>query len=473
MIKKFVTLLFSLFLLLIFPTKVLGFYNPKDVPNNKFGIHIIDENDLNSASNLVNSSGGEWGYVTFVIRQDERNTSRWQQVFDRARRLHLIPIVRIATADQNGVWDKFNTDEIPGWVSFFNSLNWVVQNRYIVVGNEPNHAKEWGGELNPKEYADFLEKFSSTLKKTDDNYFVLNAGLDASTTSSTESMDEVTYIKGMLQEKPDLFNYIDGWASHSYPNPGFVGSENDSGRGTVRTFEWEKSVLSSLGVNKDLPIFITETGWVHNETGNVLGLQSDNDIGQKMATAYKNAWADSNVIAVTPFVLNYQEKPFEQFSWTDKNGAPYPFYNEIRKIPKVKGEPIQLTSARYIASAFSPFTKIGDEYKGLVVLENTGQSIWTRSEIKVKDDGLNNVHGYLVNSPVEPKGRALVAFFADNPTEPGNYNFTIFVQRGKNMLGEPVKGNFTAFKLVNPIDAFISLKDVAWQAILGKLGFTK
>jgi hypothetical protein len=41
------------------------------------------------------------------------------------------------------------------------------------------------------------------------------------------------------------------------------------------------------------------------------------------------------------------------------------------------------------------------------------------------------------------------------------------------MLAEPVKGNITAFKLVNPVDALISLKDILWQALLTKLGFTK
>lgn len=473
MIKKVFFFLFPLLFLLLSTSKISAFYNPSEVPNNKFGIHIIDENDLDSAASLVNSSGGDWGYVTFVIRQDERNTSRWQTVFDKARKLHLIPIVRIATKNENGSWDKLNIDEIPGWVSFFNSLNWVIENRYIVVGNEPNHSEEWGGEVNPKEYADFLDKFSISLKNTNNDYFILNAGFDASSTTGKNAMDEVSYLKGMLEEKPDLFDHIDGWASHSYPNPGFTGSENALGRGTVRTFEWEKTVLNSLGVNKDLPVFITETGWVHDQTGKVLGLKNDNDIGQKMARAFSNAWNKQEVVAVTPFVLNYKEKPFDTFSWTDENGNPFPFYNEIQALKKKKGEPVQITTGKYIASAFSPFTKIGDEYKGLIVLENTGQSIWERGEIKVDDDGLTNVHGYLVNAPVEPRQRALIAFFATTPNEPGNYNFTIFVQRGKNMLAEPVKGNITAFKLVNPLDALISLKDILWQALLTKLGFTK
>lgn len=62
--------------------------------NNKFGIHIMDEHDLVDAANLVNSNGGEWGYVTIVIRDDQLNRDRWQSVFNQMRRLKLIPIVR-------------------------------------------------------------------------------------------------------------------------------------------------------------------------------------------------------------------------------------------------------------------------------------------------------------------------------------------------------------------------------------------
>ena len=39
-------------------------YNPLAVPNNRYGIHIVDTNDIPQLPALVNSSGGDWGYVT-------------------------------------------------------------------------------------------------------------------------------------------------------------------------------------------------------------------------------------------------------------------------------------------------------------------------------------------------------------------------------------------------------------------------
>ncbi len=116
--------------------------DPTASPNNRFGIHIINEVDLQDAANLVNTTGGDWGYVTFVIRKDERNIKKWQETFDRIRKLRLIPIVRIATTQTDDVWEKPQLEDINNWVYFLNSLNWVVKNRYVIIGNEPNHAAE-------------------------------------------------------------------------------------------------------------------------------------------------------------------------------------------------------------------------------------------------------------------------------------------------------------------------------------------
>src|SRR3989344_492451 len=142
MLKKIIRVFtITVILILISSTNIKAAENPLSVPNNSFGIHILDENDLEDAAKLVNSGGGDWGYVTFVIRSDERDSKRWQKVFDKMRRLHLIPIVRIATNQMEDGWEKPSFDEIDGWVSFLSSLNWVVKNRYVVIGNEPNHAK--------------------------------------------------------------------------------------------------------------------------------------------------------------------------------------------------------------------------------------------------------------------------------------------------------------------------------------------
>ena len=330
-------LFFVLFLLL--PKEAFAIYNPQELPNNRFGIHIIDENDLKDAEELVNSNGGEWGYITFVIQEDNRELSRWSNVFVNLRKLKLIPIVRVATSTQGANWKKPDMETIDGWVNFLDTLPWPIENRYVVVGNEPNHAKEWGGTVNPEEYSTYFVEFSKKLKENSSDFFVLPAGLDASAPNGNSTMDETLFIERMLKIQPDFFGYADGWVSHSYPNPNFSGSELDGGRGSVRTFEWELAFLKELGVDKDLPVFITETGWAHNEEGKVNDLLDTNSLGEKLKYTYEHVWNKEQVITVTPFIFSYLDSPFEIFSWKRKEGGFYSFYDTVKSLTKVKGEP--------------------------------------------------------------------------------------------------------------------------------------
>ena len=66
-------ILLTLFFFTTSVKSAIAIVDPLTFPNNRFGIHITDENDLAEAAELVNGGGGEWGYVTVVIRQDDQN----------------------------------------------------------------------------------------------------------------------------------------------------------------------------------------------------------------------------------------------------------------------------------------------------------------------------------------------------------------------------------------------------------------
>ena len=119
--------------------------------DNKIGIHILEPTDIIEAAELVNSSGGDWGYVTVVIREDDLNQEKWQLFFDDCRQRHLIPIIRIATHLKGRSWVK--PKDLKKWPRFLSSLNWPVKKQIVIVFNEPNQALEWGDEINPQEYA--------------------------------------------------------------------------------------------------------------------------------------------------------------------------------------------------------------------------------------------------------------------------------------------------------------------------------
>lgn len=433
----------------VFASSARAVVDPKSFPNNKFGIHIIDESDLDSAFALVNSSGGDWGYVTIVIREDERNYERWQGVFNQMRRKHLIPIVRIATKQTSDGWEAPSHDEIGNWVNFLSSLNWVVQNRYVIIGNEPNHTLEWGGNVEPKEYANYLKEFSSKLKSVSSDFFVLPAGLDASAPNGRTTMSEVDFIKDMLDAEPQIFQEVDGWVSHSYPTVE-VSIERQSGRGSLKTYEWELSLLQSLGVNANFPVFITETGW------RLEGGRSEEMIGENLKKAYEEVWKGERIVAVTPFLLNYKSDPFLPFSWTKPDGTLYKFYYDMQRVPKVKGEPAQITNGKITNVITMPFVQANYHVYGFLVAENTGQSIWESGELDIKE-------GELLSQPyLEPFEGVTLGFRYLAPNMFGYYANKLELTRNGATFGEPSVFVTTVVKIPTTGELLIELRDAIW-----------
>ena len=374
----------------------------QDIKNNKFGIHLAtpDDGDIQKAEELLNSSGGRWGYVTLVIQENDRDLNKWQGVFDKLRERRLIPIIRLATSPDGENWRRPDKSEAQVWVDFLNKLHWVVENRYIILFNEPNHATEWGGTVDAENYAKVAKEFASKLKKENKDYFVMLAGLDASAPSQLPRYeDEEVFLKEVIDiiGENNFNSLFHGLASHSYPNPGFVGSPYSKGRGTVGTYEWELSLLNSLGID-DLPVFITETGW----NGDVL---SRSQVAENFRTAYYDTWLpDDRVIAVTPFILNYQAEPFLQFSWVKpENIGVYPEFGEVKGMQKVRGAPDIEQSGKI--SFDLPYELVAkSSYHFQIELKNTGQAIWSDDEdysIKIKNMSESS---YLISpiSPIKP-----------------------------------------------------------------------
>lgn len=325
---------------------------------------------------LVNSTGGDWGYVTVVIPETDRNSSKWQKIFDEIRRLHLIPLVRLATKTVDDHWTKPTEESIKDWVPFLNGLNWPVENRYVILFNEPNHAKEWGGTLNPQEYARVSVNLAQRLKASSNDFYILPAGLDASAANDGEAMDAAAFLREAVKEKPEFLAVIDGWTSHAYPNPGFSGSPYAWGRGTLASFDWELGFLGQLGLTKLLPVFITETGWTHALGKTTLPALSEDQVSRNIEAAAQNAWSDPRIVAVTPFIFSYQDEPFDHFSWKKfRETSFYPQYFAYQALPKVKGQPQQREIFTFLPTLIPNQLVAGSTYNFTVKLQNSGQSI--------------------------------------------------------------------------------------------------
>lgn len=330
------------------PMKADALYDPFSRPNNFSGIHILFPAELSEASTLVNSTNGEWGYVTIPIQTGDKDLEKWQDFMDSAKEHKLIPIVRLATQadrENTSVWAKPTTTDILDFANFLNSLNWPVENRYIIVFNEVNRFDEWGGEApNPKEYADLLSYTVEVFKERSPNFYIIMAGLDnASPNDRVKYMDNLVYFREMVEYNPEIFNKIDAFSSHSYPNPGFTAPPLANKVEGVTTYQFEYNLINAKTTSKK-PVFITETGWDSNKLPESL-------IAQYYKITYDNFWNKDKdkIVAITPFLLNSQGGgAFDIFSFV-KDGRQTQYYEVSRNIEKTKGEPL-LEAVKGIAS---------------------------------------------------------------------------------------------------------------------------
>lgn len=446
--------IFLLFSQFVLPLNI--FAADLSVPNNKYGIHLAQpsDEDMKKAADLVNSNGGKWGYVTLVIQENDRDKNKWEGIFDKLRELKLIPIIRIATQPEGSNWKRPKEQDAEEWAKFLNSLSWVVKNRYVILFNEPNHSTEWGGAVDAESFGRVNEAFARKLKETNPDFFVMMGGLDASPPSQPPRYEEAEkYMRAAVSTigTEDFNKYFDGLSSHSYPNPGFIGSPIGSGKGTVRTYIWELDILKSMGV-KDLPVFITETGW----HGNAM---SRDQVASNFKIAYQTIWLpDDRVIAVTPFVLNYQGEPFLQFSWLKKDSnEPYPEYDMVKSLMKPAGRPEFDEKGNFITKL--PKEIVAEStFHFKFTLENKGQAVWTKEDGYTIELAEVPKTSYLVSDvgKVKPREDQTFEIFFQTSTEIGKKVSNIVLMRDDKKILQSLPWNFEVIPLP-PLDFKASL----------------
>jgi hypothetical protein len=145
-------------------------------------------------------------------------------------------------------------------------------------------------------------------------------------------------------------------------------------------YDWELSLLHSLGVTKELPVFITETGWLHSEGTVPTGNLSSDQVADDYKIFFSEVAQDPRVQAVTPFVLDYQADPFSHFSWKKLNSSDfYPQYYAVQDLKKISGEPEQVVKVNTVAE-LPQFLLEDSQYKVHISIKNMGQAILEGSD---------------------------------------------------------------------------------------------
>lgn len=301
-------------------------YSPTSQPNNRVGVHILSPDELGDAAKLVNSSGGDWGYVTVPLSSTDRDSSKWSAFFRACATRHIIPIIRLATYFDGTSWVTPTTYDLVDFANFLAEMPWPTHNRYVILFNEPNHAAEWGGVVDPGLYANLLAEAKSIFTSRTADFFLLSAGLDMSSSNTSTSMDALYFYRLMTAAQPAWYAGIDGLAVHAYPNPGFSAPMTSLSRFGPKSYLYEISTLRSLGYTDPKPVFITETG---------------NQLGTDIyPSTFTEVWTESNIVTVTPFLLFAGVGDFTGFSLLDSNRLPKSSYAGLLNFPKTAGSPL-------------------------------------------------------------------------------------------------------------------------------------
>ena len=334
LMKRILTLVLTLSLLLASFQSAFAIESPVLKQNNRIGIHILFPSEINNAAKLINSNGGDWGYVVIPIQSGDKDIERWQGFFDEAISNHVIPILRLSTEGEyfnTSRWRKPTDSDLVDFANFLNSLEWPVKNRYIIVYNEVNRGDEWGGTPNPGEYAQILNSAVDIFKSRNKDFFIISAGLDNAAPSLGNYLNQYDFLREVESFSPGIFNKIDGMSSHSYPNPGFAQEPDRESLMGTGSYLHESLLINEYRDSK-IPIFITETGWK-------IGAVTEDQASEFLGRAYREIWTDPNIVTVSPFLLNAGDHNFQGFSLIDSHGNKRKTYNVIEKLSKAKGQP--------------------------------------------------------------------------------------------------------------------------------------
>lgn len=291
------------------------------------GVHILSTGELDAARSLVKTESRKdaWDFVTipFTI-EDIKRPAEWQRFFYQARDMKFQPIVRLATSFENGSWKVPTRRDIVEMVAVLSALDWPIPTeRIVVVFNEPNHISEWGGGVNPEMYAHLLQFAADWMHTEMLGYIVLPAGLDLDAPNGKTTMEAFSFLERVIAIEPRILHSLDGWTSHSYPNPAFSASPTMKGKNSLRGFEYELAFLKKY-TDREFPVYITETGWVDSK-------KTERWLPQYYQYAVDHIWSDPRVRAVTPFVLKGAPGSFAQFSFYDENGKPTLHFDAYKK----------------------------------------------------------------------------------------------------------------------------------------------
>lgn len=253
------------------------------------------------------------------------------QAYDRG----LQPVIRLQGGITNGNWDKPHADSPGDYARIADAYRRVVGQLprrdnfklYIQIWNEPNLNFEWGGQLNPTEYAQFLTQTANAIRGIGDPRIVLvSAPL-----SPGGHMSIGTFMYQMFNTVPDSRWAFDLWGAHPYPAnhpPEYNVHRNTAvyPQMVVDAYLEQLKTLAAWG-RPGVKTFLSETGYeLWNNTYGWEGFPIINEDNRAayLGRAFEDYWRGwAEVEAVAPYQLSDPVGSWVNWNFIDGNGLTY------------------------------------------------------------------------------------------------------------------------------------------------------
>lgn len=289
-----------------------------------YGVHILHPQEISQVADQFKELrvDDEKLYVTVPFTLDDiGRLSQWQRAFQDADEADIVPIVRITSEfdHEKNAWKVPDRRQMILLVKALSTLEWPQSKRHVILFNEPNHAKEWGGTVDPESFANVTTFLADWLHTENEEYVLLPAGADLAAPNGEDTWEAFRFWRGVFEAKPDYLDHFDAWNSHSYPNPAFTGLPTARGQNSLRGFEYELEFLEAYS-DEEWDVFITETGWRQTP-------QNASRLTSYYQVAHATVWNHPQVEVVTPFIWRGAPGPFEEFSFLNADGKPTAQWN--------------------------------------------------------------------------------------------------------------------------------------------------
>jgi len=258
--------------------------------------------------------------------------------------------------------------------------------------------------------------------------------LDLAAENGDDSLNPFVFYQTMEAVAPGIFRKLDGWASHSYPNPSFSASPFKSGRNGIDGYRWELSQIAPYLEGKNLPVFITETGWQRKiADGDGVGV-NENLIANYYKIAFGQVWNDEKIVAIVPFVFNYPEPLYYSFSFktNTKNSEKkyFNYYFSIKDLTKINGDPEREDKVSDFQTDLPEIIIKGRLKNVNLTMKNVGNYIWnTKDKLKLKIFSQNLELSQIKwnKDEIHPGEKAIVTFkLKSNKEGPIPINIKVF-----------------------------------------------